>query len=137
MRLARPLRWWCLEVGSLTVTIPGLRLVSEANAHEHWRKRQRRAQVQHLAVSSYLGTMFPRAAFAMPTPLVVTITRVGAKLMDSDNAVGSAKHVRDAVAAWLGRDDSERGLVEWRVVQRRGPYGVEIRIETAERARGQ
>jgi len=120
----------------LTVNIPGLRLVSEANAHEHWRKRQRRALVQHLAVEAYLEPMFPRAAFAMPAPLVVTITRVGSRLMDSDNAVGSAKHVRDAVAKWLGRDDGPTCGVEWRVVQRKGPYGVEIRIETADEARG-
>lgn len=120
----------------LTVTIPGLRLVSEANAHEHWRKRSARAKHQHSVVSLVLrlqSCVFP----AHPVPLVVTITRIGTKLMDSDNAVGGAKHVRDAVAKWLGRDDGPTCGVEWRVVQRKAKtYGVEIRIETAEEARG-
>jgi hypothetical protein len=113
----------------LTVTIPGLRLVSEANAHEHWRKRSARAKSQRLVVSFLLGPQSGVPA-PHPVPLVVTIKRVGSRLMDSDNVVGAAKHVRDAIAKWLGRDDGPKGCVEWRVEQRKGPYSVEIRIET-------
>ena len=123
----------------LTVTIPGLRLVSEANAHEHWRKRSARAKHQKHATTRDLWTFALVARYRPPphpVPLVVTITRVGSRLMDSDNAVGAAKHVRDAVAKWLGRDDGPTCGVEWRVVQRKGAYGVEIRIETADEARG-
>lgn len=116
----------------LTVTIPGLRLVSEANAHEHWRKRSARAKHQHRVVAAFLGPQ-SRVPAPHPVPLVVTITRVGARQMDSDNVVGSAKHVRDAVAAWLGRDDGPTCGVEWRVEQRKGPYAVEVRIEAVQR----
>lgn len=120
----------------LTVTIPGLRLVSEANAHEHWRKRSARAATQRRVTGIVLATASATGGHA-DSPLVVTITRVGSRLMDSDNAVGSAKHVRDAVAKWLGRDDGPNCGVEWRVEQRKAKtYGVEIRIETADEARG-
>jgi hypothetical protein len=123
----------------LTVTIPGLRLVSEANAHEHWRKRHQRARGQKANVTMMLRAMFARPSFASPTPLVVTITRVAPRMLDSDNATGSAKHVRDGIAKWLGRDDSMTSGIEWVVRQakgRPGEYRVEIRIETAEEARG-
>lgn len=118
----------------LTVTIPGLRLVSEANVREHHHVRAKRTKHQRAIVGFVLAT---KTRFPETGRLVVTIVRLGVRLMDSDNAVGSAKHVRDAVALWLGRDDSERGNVEWRVEQRKAKtYGVEIRIETAEQARG-
>lgn len=122
--------------------IPGLRLVSEANAHEHWRKRHARsARQKHvtLAVLHAQGdaAVFDAVAFAHYPEIVVTITRLAPRTLDSDNAAGSAKHVRDAVAEWLGRDDGPTCGVEWRVDQRKSKtYGVEIRIETAEQARG-
>lgn len=62
-------------------------------------------------------------------PLIVTMTRVAPSAgLDSDNAVGSMKHVRDAVAKVLGIDDRSP-LVDWRVEQRKGPWATEIRIE--------
>ncbi len=61
-------------------------------------------------------------------PLVVTMTRVAPSSgLDSDNMVGSMKHVRDAIAGVLGIDDKD-ARVEWRVNQCRGPWAVEIRI---------
>lgn len=119
----------------LTVYIHGLRLVSEANAHEHWRKRHQRAKIQKHAASAHLWIA---AAGNRPTgDLVVTITRVAPRMLDSDNATGSAKHVRDGVALWLGRDDSVTSGIDWIVRQAKGKtYGVEIRIETADEARG-
>jgi hypothetical protein len=60
---------------------------------------------------------------------VVTITRIGPRQLDSDNAVGSAKHVRDQVAACLGLDDGDKRLT-WNVEQAKGPFGVKIRIES-------
>ena len=47
-------------------------------------------------------------------PIVVTITRLGPRALDSDNLASSGKHVRDAIATWLGVDDgvAERTLIE-------------------------
>lgn len=117
----------------LTVTIPGLRLVSEANAHEHWRKRHARVQLQHMVTRARLRD---GDATVFVGDLVVTIARLAPRSLDSDNAVGSAKHVRDAVAKWLGRNDNMAGGVDWRVEQRKSKtYGVEIRIEQARGSR--
>lgn len=113
-----------------------LRLVSEANMHEHWRKRHARS-VSHKRI---VGFVLNTVARTKPLgDLVVTITRVAPRLLDSDNAVGSAKHVRDGIALWLGRDDGPTSGIEWRVEQQKsaaGVYRVEVRIETAEEARG-
>lgn len=99
----------------LVLWCKGLRLVSEANAHEPWPVRARRARAQGAVVAAGLAEAAP-----MPTPCVVTIARVGRALLDSDNLVGSAKHVRDAVAAWLGVGDSPSDPVRWEVTQERG-----------------
>lgn len=122
-----------------TLTIMGLRTVSEANAHEHWRKRKQRVDSQHAIVARALDR-WPMGAAAGAylqiddIPHVVTLTRIGPRAMDSDNAVGALKHVRDAVAKWLGVDDGPRETrVSWAYGEQRragaNQYGVEIRIE--------
>ena len=110
----------------MIVEIPGLKLVSEANraSHEHWRGRQRRAKDQRELVDLVLRTK-PRPA----VPAVVTITRLAPAALDSDNLQGAGKHVRDAVARWLGVDDRDARVV-WRVAHVRSKtYGVRIVVE--------
>jgi len=102
----------------------GLRLESEANAHEPWQVRARRAKAQAAVITTGLGSTAP-----VPTPCVVTITRIGRGTLDTDNLAGSAKHVRDAVAAWLGVGDSPADPVRWEVTQERGEgYAVRVVI---------
>ena len=63
------------------------------------------------------------------------MTRVSRGVLDTDNLGGALKATQDAIAAWLGVDDgkAERaGLVVWVREQRKGPVGVEIRIEPKE-----
>lgn len=110
---------------TVRVEIPGLRLVSEANAHEHWRERQRRAKDQREVVRLTLRTRMKVAV-----PCDVMIVRVAPASLDTDNLQGSAKHVRDEIAAWLGIDDRDP-RVTWRVAQVRGKpreYGVRIYV---------
>jgi hypothetical protein len=62
--------------------------------------------------------------------LVVTITRIGQRNLDTDNLAGSQKGPRDSIARWLGIDDASP-MVEWRYAQERGPaktYAVRIEI---------
>lgn len=109
----------------MIVEIPGLRLVSEANAHEHYRVRVDRAAAHHDAVAMHLR---PRRKVAPPA--VVVVTRLAPGSLDSDNLQGSAKHVRDAIAKWMGVDDRDP-RVTWRVAQERtraGIYGVRLDI---------
>lgn len=106
------------------ITVPGVRLVSEANAHEHFRYRQRRAKDQHTIVDAWLRSR----AFRVEPPCEVRITRFSPATLDTDNLQGSAKHVRDAIAAWLGVDDKDP-RVTWHVGQeRRKTYGVRIAV---------
>ena len=113
----------------LDVTIPDLRLVSEANAHEHFWKRTKRANEQHSAVEAALKAWGPK-----PTtyPLLVIITRYAPAKLDSDNLQGSAKHVRDAVAEWLGVDD-KCDAVLWFVAQVQQPKTYACRIFLCQR----
>ncbi len=105
-----------------------LKLVSEANAHEHWRNRQKRAKAQRAAAKAALGPDVK----GPPPPYLITITRIGPRELDSDNLAGSAKHIRDGVADWLGMNDNDKRLT-WEVKHRsegRGVYACEIVIES-------
>ncbi len=110
------------------VPIPGLRLARGQNAREHHFARARRVAHEKNVVTLVLrGTV--ASQMMQVAPLSVTITRIAPSGgLDDDNAVSSAKAVRDAVAAVLGIDDRDP-LVSWLVVQQRGPWGVRIRIE--------
>lgn len=65
----------------------------------------------------------------------VTITRIGAGLLDWDGVHGALKNVRDEVAAWLGIGDGPRDPAHWHVQQAQCPakfYLVRIEIEDAD-----
>ena len=113
---------------TLVVVIPGLRLVSEANAREHWRARAARTKTQKLTVGLVLHSLVA----APPSPPVdIVIVRTSPGTLDDDNLQGSGKHVRDAVAKWIGIDDGRRAGFRCRVEQTsagRGVYSVTIRI---------
>lgn len=105
-----------------------LKLVSEANAHEHWRNRQKRAKAQRAAAKAALGPDVK----GPPPPYLITITRIGPRKLDSDNLAGAGKHVRDGVADWLRIDDGDERLT-WQYAQRSegaGVYACEIVIES-------
>ena len=114
----------------ISFTIPGLVLVSEANSHQHWRLRQKRAKAQKTSAWAHTRHQIVwRRPNAVQLPATVTITRIAPRMLDSDNAVGSAKHVRDGIAEALGIDDSSP-LVAWEVRQERGaPRYYSVRIE--------
>jgi len=69
-------------------------------------------------------------------PLVVTLTRLSSGHMDDDGIAASCKGIRDAVAKALGVNDGKRERIRFVYDERkvrRGVYGVEVRIESAER----
>lgn len=81
------------------------------NAREHWSVRHRRVKRERKAVGvALLRHRRPRL------PVVVTLTRRAPRALDDDNAIGSMKAVRDAVAAWLRVDDRDT-RVTWHVEQ--------------------
>jgi hypothetical protein len=110
---------------ALVVVIRGLKLVPGDNAHEHWRVKAKRTKYQRSLAAMVLQTSFGKPP---PLPLVVTITRVGKRNLDSDNLVGSAKYVRDGIADWVGVDDGNPGYT-WKVEAAKGDYACMIRLE--------
>lgn len=121
----------------ISLTIP-LRTVSEANAHTHWRTRQKRAKGQRtaagLVVAAASADFTVRDLNALrKRQLTVTLTRIAPRALDSDNLAGSQKHVRDGVADALGIDDRDP-RVTWAYAQEKGKpgfYGVRIEIRRA------
>lgn len=83
--------------------------IQTPNVREHWRARHARIKTQRHAT-----TLALLAAAKRPTlPVAVTLTRCSNRALDSDNLVFSFKGVRDAIANWLGCDDSTTSPVTW------------------------
>lgn len=105
-----------------------IRTTSEANAHEHWRVRQKRAKAQRQAAMIGVLTAWHRLALTLPA--IVTMTRYGRRELDSDNLAGSFKHIRDGIADAFGVDDRDQRYT-WVVRQERSKhYGIRIEIDT-------
>lgn len=117
------------EPGRVEVRI-NVRLVAEVNDRRGWAARARRAKAQREAVRAALsGHRVP----AGPR-WTVTITRESPGLPDDDNVTGSAKHVRDAIGAWLGTGDAPTAPVRWvtQHAQTKRGHSVLVVIETDE-----
>ncbi len=103
---------------------------SEANKHEFWRARQKRAKTQHMHVSGVLAATFGRAP---KPPLGFVLRRVAPRQLDhSDNVNTSMKFPRDACAKGVGRDARDPRIA-WIYEQRNGgvrEYAVEIILIT-------
>lgn len=112
---------------SLTVTIP-IRLASPLNgSHGNWRGPAFRRRAQRDMTLVCLG------GHTLPAlPVVVTITRLGPRKLDSDNLAASAKSVRDEIAKQFGVDDGDEDAYVWRYAQEKSKeYGVRVEIESA------
>ena len=122
---------------SVVVRIAGMRLVSLTNARMHHMAKARLARGQRKRVKWTMleGWRQPETPAARVralglVSLVVTITRIGPRALDSDNLAASGKHVRDGVADALGVDDGDPRIT-WLYAQEKGPYGVRIEIREA------
>jgi hypothetical protein len=126
-------------VGGVTVYAL-VRTVSEMNARGHWAKRQRRKRDQATGVAIAFSPMLPLVRL-IPPPYLVTMTRIGGRMLDDDNLAGALKAVQDSVARILDVDDGDRDAVRWVRGQLVGkelraaklaikPPAVRIRIET-------
>jgi hypothetical protein len=115
----------------VALTLP-LRVQSEMNRREHWAARDKRRAQQRTVTLALLRTEVGRIA---PQPVVVTLTRIGRRRMDSDNATVACKFVRDAIAEWLGCDDGDEARVRWEYAQRvERRYAVHVAIRKMEGA---
>ncbi len=102
-----------------------LHTVSEANAREHWRRKAQRTKNQRdmcrMAVDQF--------AYKREGRIIVLLTRLGKRFLDSDNLQSSFKACRDGVADALGVDDGSP-LYTWQYAQEKSKdYGIRIEIE--------
>jgi hypothetical protein len=110
-----------------------VRIESEMNRRDHWSVRRKRFQIQKRAV--YYS--WPNRWVIFPLPLVVTLTRIGPRKLDTDNLASGFKGVRDQIAAILCCDDGNPEL-EWRYAQDRGAaheYAIRVTIDKATASR--
>jgi len=112
------------------VRVLPVRIVSEANVREHWRKvAQRKQSHRRTALLMLRATPCP----CSDEQITITLTRIAPRTLDDDNLASGFKAVRDGVADWLGIDDGSTRL-SWRYAQRKGPptvYEAEIVVRWA------
>lgn len=118
-------------IQSLEFYVP-IRLYSEANMSEHWRKRNERKLAQQLEMHVSLTNVL--AGHKIKLPCKVRMVRIGPKLLDKDNLAGSFKAVQDSIARTLGVDDGDRSKIDWeydQVAIRERRYNLKIQITSA------
>ncbi len=115
---------------ALTLTIP-IRTISEANQREHWAKKA--ARVKDQRGTALLMARMPLRPFRSTPHLLITLTRIAPRPLDTDNAVRSLKAIRDGIADALGIDDGNVARVTWAYRQRKAAepkhYAVDVRVE--------
>jgi predicted Fe-S protein YdhL (DUF1289 family) len=86
---------------------------------EHWQSRGHRRQRERRAVARGLeGKRRPLG------PWLVTFTRIGSSILDSDNLSIAFKSFRDEVCDWLGVDDRDSDAVRFEYEQRKARIKV-------------
>lgn len=104
---------------------------AETNAHEHWRGRAARARSQRLTAALAVRAQGAHLALLAHRALIVTLTRVAPRRLDSDNAAGATKSVRDGVADALGIRDNDPRVLWVPPDQAKGTPGVRIAMYAA------
>jgi hypothetical protein len=92
---------------------------STPNLREHWAATAKRVKAQRAAVARKMP------AWSEGPLLIVRLTRVGPRLLDTDNLAAALKGHRDAVAARLRVDDASP-LVKWEYHQAKGEPAVVV-----------
>lgn len=106
------------------------------NEREHhmarWRRYQSERATTEGAALVQLGGQVRARLVLMEKPLVVTLTRLGKRLLDDDNLPAACAAVRDQLAVMLGVTDGPNDKrVSWKYDQLVGDYAVDVRIESA------
>jgi hypothetical protein len=92
---------------------------STPNLREHWAATAKRVKAQRATVARKMP------AWSEGPLLIVRLTRVGPRLLDTDNLAAALKGHRDAVAARLRVDDASP-LVKWEYHQAKGEPAVVV-----------
>jgi hypothetical protein len=108
-----------------------MRVISESNCREHWRAKSKRTKGQrHYAKMTLLAILNMGQWQATQFPIIVTLTRIGKRMLDDDNLAGAFKATRDGIADALQVNDGDTAKVQWKYAQTIGKaYGVVIEIQ--------
>lgn len=113
----------------IVVTLP-VKIESIANRREHWAARANRAKSHR--TQAWAELRHADKAPRLLGPVVVTLTRIAPRELDSDNLAIGFKSVRDGIADWLGVNDNDKRIT-WEYCQERGaPNQYAARIEVRE-----
>lgn len=110
----------------IEVNLP-LKIISVANAREYHYDRARRHRLHRR--TAWLAMLSAMSTPPKP-PLTIRLTRIGPRLLDSDNLASGFKAVRDGIADWLKVDDGSADLT-WQYAQKSqgpGKYGASVEI---------
>ena len=118
---------------SITFTL-ALRTVSEANRRGSWRAHHARTKSQRaiacgVTISETRGRQWVRTE-----RIVVTLTRIAPRELDTDNLASSAKGLRDGIADAINYGNDRDKRVTWVYAQTKGKpreYRVDVRIARA------
>lgn len=119
--------------------------ISEANNSDHWTKKRKRRIAQQTCIKAYLLNRYE-----YKLPCIVTLKRIGTKLLDEDNLIHSFKSIRDQIAEIIieyqneienlapgvsrkrakGTHDSDP-RIKWKYAQETGKNkGIKLEIES-------
>lgn len=98
------------------------------NLHVHHRVKAKLVKAQRALVALALGR-WRRELAAMRLPVAVTLTRVGPRRLDDDNAHSAVKAARDEVTVHLGLTSDASPRVRWTVAQETGEPALRVAIE--------
>ena len=110
------------------VRVLPVRIVSEANVREHWRKvAQRKQSHRRTALLMLRATPCP----CSDEQITITLTRIAPRTLDDDNLASGLAGCQDGVSQWLGVV-GVNNRTRWIYRQRRGQvgeYAVEIVVQ--------
>jgi hypothetical protein len=96
-----------------------IRIISEANQREHWRKSASRKALHRNTTRCIMQS---HSRPWTDGPVTIKLSRIAPRVLDSDNLQSGFKACRDGVADWLGIDDGSPRLT-WDYEQRKGKPG--------------
>lgn len=119
------------DVPLVKVVVPIKTVSGNRASTEHWRARWARArrQKEHVRVALFATDMrrIKIRLLASEGPIHVRLVRQSPRKLDSDNLAGSQKHVRDAVAEFVGIDDGDESRLTFSYDQEKAnDYSVRI-----------
>ena len=115
------------------ITIP-IRLISEANTHDHWTKKHKRKKVIQSAIHYYWKNARIRN---VRLPVDIYLIRVAPRTFDYDNLVTALKSTRDTISDLLipglapGRADDSPEISFTYGQEKSKSYALRIEIREA------